>query len=321
MPALEITPFFNAQMNCLEGVIAALANHAGDPYMMLFAESWGFRYFEDGPLIGSKIWADIPHKKLFLENGNGIFIEDNGMSAEPALEWIQAQLSEGRPVILRIDSYWCPWNDVYQLQSIGHYVIVTYIDYEAQSLYCVDPMVRKTGILELPMSHYYKGYRNCLSYTRVPVAEAAISVRELLLNTVDRLTGNGRESTAFQDMEKLAEEIRTTDQFMNEKHGYPVIGTTPLIFNLVWIAKGRLNYSDFLVDLYNKHRITELLKWADELRMTGKEWLIVSGTAAKMLIKSDSEQTRHRIADRIMNISKREQAVHQEMCSFLGLTS
>jgi|GEM_PF-1982290 len=323
MHPLEIAPFFNKQMNCLEGVIAALANHAGDPYTMLCAESWGFKYIdrlEAPPLIGLKIRADIPNKKRFLESDNGIMVQDRELSAEPALEWMLAQLSEARPVILRIDSYWCPWNEVYQKQSIRHYVIVTHFDREAQSFHCMDPMVQKAGILRLPLSHYYKGYKSCLTYSRVPVVGEGTSLREVLLHTVNGLMGNGRETSAFEDMEKLAGEIQTTSRFKDETTGYPVIGTAPLIFNLVWIAKGRLNYADFLVHLFDKHGVVELKAWADEIRQAGKEWMLVSAVAAKLLMQKESTSIQRSIADRIRNVALREQSVHQEICGFLGLS-
>ncbi len=115
---------------------------------MFFCESWGFKYnreTDDSFVISKNLSVNRGKEFEYLKKYYGLDIKDYESDTD-VIPFIVNEIKNDSPVILMIDSFWCPWKfRNYHKQHSLHYIIVNGFDEEKGVFYCLDNQYAVNG--------------------------------------------------------------------------------------------------------------------------------------------------------------------------------
>ena len=150
---LDVLPQNNNLLNCFELNAYSILKWMDLEPHFVFSESWNFGFSErvvdsDGkyiPLV-DRIQVNRVASTDLLEQLYGVRLKMEPVIGNPAdkIKAIQDELSRRNPVIVFLDSYYCPWcNDYQKKHEFEHCFIVIGLDEEKRMVQCVDPFFTK----------------------------------------------------------------------------------------------------------------------------------------------------------------------------------
>jgi hypothetical protein len=253
---------------CLDDNIATVTNYYGIEYRFAYPETWNFKYTP---------WAENESPKFrdhldtlyvlerygFLERYHRIkMLRCETGNTNELIQAIKRELSCNRPMSIRMDSYYLPWDAGYHRFHTNHVCIPVDINMKEGTLSLIDPFNMMTG-LQFPISGlseasgFYVTYdldrANNENFDRVGIFQEVLT---------GLLHGSG-DRNAFTDMRLFAEEFR--------QHFSPEIefadsggafGWKPLHSHFINLAFGRSFFNISLRYIAEKENNELLMKLA-----------------------------------------------------------
>lgn len=142
---------------CLEDCIATLAGYYCCDYQLSYIGGYKIEIGAEDHNFATKYSIQLQERFENLKKYHGISIlKQSFFLRRTAIKRIRQELQEGRPVLVCVNPYWCPWDDGYQKYDAtpGHMFFITDID--KKDFVCCDPYFIKKNI-RLSFSLFSRG--------------------------------------------------------------------------------------------------------------------------------------------------------------------
>lgn len=300
---MNITVKYYEQYDCLENLVVAVARWWGHRYELGFAESWGFQYNRKNLLcdnnFGKNIYDGKVWKLEYLEKYHGIKVNniEQGDYHE-ILDVIRAEVKKDRPVIIYMNTFWCPWyKEDYQKVNSPHYCMVTDIDNE-DNIHIKDAQMAENGAL-LPIDDFSKGFGNCITLSLKECESINDDWKKIIYNAVDRVSTPTGEICMFEQMRNFAEDLKDKLDFSREIKGKEDDPFQAALFEMIRsISRGRMQFSEVLNYMGELVQKPELMAFSNRMKAAGQRWNSVFGMLCKAYYLQGA--ARERILDRII---------------------
>lgn len=283
-------------MNCLESYATSVVKWLGRDYDMMFAESWNYRFEGDDSNACCKSGSYISLGKHndswnLLERYHGVKFKFN----EPensinVLNILRKELEEERPVIIKMDSYWCTYlKQTYHKLHEEHSVLVVGLDEEAGLIHCRD---HETDGANLTIGDFQQGLGFYLTYEITGCEVSEFDWKEILSTTLDNL--------------------RTTNTLI-EKEVHCSVKHAPLYLNFLNIANSRITFSKTLRFLAIRNNVHALIPLADQLDDAGEKWNTVRRMLIKLTFMLHHSQLHNRIGIELDELVNEERSIAAQL--------
>lgn len=302
--------------DCMMGCLENTALYYGLDYEYLYRGIWVFN-FEENRETGLPFWKrlntpELVNSHLQLELHHGLrTIECPYEGIELFIKQLKKELTEGNPVVVFVDAYYCSWAGVYQKGHLSHYCLLT--GYEEGNeenegyVICADPYFMagqepwKIEELEQAMSRYY------LFRKSEPIFGLENWKTDVLLCAKDKI-----DNHIFDNMRALKTEISSDNKFVDELRKQNDMYSFELFYIMKYIGHSRFNYAEFL--RYIAENIDEakgLIEAAECLENASKIWKKSGNIFTKLAYMSDE----NKIKKSLLNIDEyMEKAIDYERC-------
>ena len=269
-------------------MVASLLSWKGYRYELMFINSWGFSF---KPALSGLIseglseWAGgiwYP-----LEFYQGIKLITNSLEIYSALSFITNELGNNRPVILNIDTYWCPWHEYYQKTSRPHSVIILGIDDKNHTLDCIDKYTWQLvqGPCKMSYNDFLNGYQS-VTIMSFDKAIAEIEWRKIIREAVQCMKGRAnydviyllkkgnfvkrvvlalklaqfklKKFSCFDEIKIIAQKIDESN-LENERQTDIPFERNPLLIHFLLVSHGRKKFAYMLKYLGEELQVQSLL--------------------------------------------------------------
>ncbi|MGE5612857.1 MAG: hypothetical protein ACM3XR_00465 [Bacillota bacterium] len=216
---------------------------------------------------------------------------------------LKKELSQQRPIIIRIDYYWCPWNkDVdNQFHNPKHTTLV--IGYDETGLICLDYSPRCDRCI-LPYEYIEKISGYFLINTYEPIS--CYNYRDILNRSIQTIETHD----IFNTMRKFGRFIQESFNPIKELENVENNAYIPKVWQLSLIAESRCLYANTLKAIYKKHNLELLLTIAEKLESTKPMWLVIKSLFAKIYIEKNLG-LKKRIAEKVFKIADYEESIYK----------
>jgi len=318
---LNISPIQSESYNCIQGIVVSVAKYYGFDYELLFANTWGFGFspnFSGNVSFGDRVelnWR--PSGWGVLERFHGLKLNFKKLeNIDEALSIINSQINLNEPVILFIDSFWCPWNPAYKKYHITHYCLAVGIDKSQNVINCIDPYISK-NIEKLPIASLAEGYRECITFSISRNTGSDSELLNLLLNTAEYNLGINRDSSAFNLMRNFADELVNKFDKEKEMYGYSDVRFLPLVRKILEIGNSRLNFSETLEYIANKYGFEEIRDFKNRMVQIWKKWRLIRTWLMKAFISDDTSFPIKNLSCLIYDVAGLEEKIAEELHGLL----
>jgi hypothetical protein len=180
---LEIPIKYDNAYNCVDNLVVAIAKWWNKEYALMSAEAWEFSYkpikLDNSETIGNNVTLNERSNYDYLLEYHGIkttYIEAKDYLE--VLEVIKSELSQNRPVVIYMDTYWCHWySELYKELHRPHFCLVT--DMDDKGLFISDIQMANKGAI-LPIDEFMKGFRSYVTFLKVDIDTKEIGWKEML---------------------------------------------------------------------------------------------------------------------------------------------
>lgn len=309
------------QYNCIENVLVSLMTTWNKEYKLMFAKAWGFTMLPsevgENDLIGYRIGGGEYKVWECLETYHGVRTTlCDSENYEEQVKLLDKELEEGRPIILQIDGFYTPWKDVYNKYHFIHYCLVVNKNESDCSYGCIDPY-ENSLINLLPKENIEKGGAKCITVKIPSKFENKIKWEKILSDAANTILMEEQDISGINGIRELAERIERHFDVIKEIEGYEeMIWLAPIIFRISDIGSRRLNFSESLVDLYDRTGIEELLRFAKRVETAGWSWRRVRRTIVTSASDPDYNYTPS-IANMIRKVADDEESTARDMIYFI----
>lgn len=323
-------------MNCLETSAVAIAKWLGCRYELMFSKSWYFKFISgefESSILGKRVIADETDvfsntSLLSLEKYHGLkFVWHDICTGNElkSLDIILSELEKSQPVVITLNTYWCPWIPRYKkiinpgdgykkngVKRLYHTLIVVGYDVEKSCLYCRDN--ETTNVEILPINDYVNGCGPCAA-----IETANVKTEEnwiyIIKEAVNNMMEENNSLNSFEQIRLFANEISNSMDLKKEIQGYGIdnIWASPLIRALNNIMRGRRKFALSLKYLNEKYNINDLAIYSTTLGSIGAQWDLVMDILVKGCLLSNPHKIVDRAAKEIMQISYNEEKVAQQL--------
>jgi len=328
---IDITPV-HKDKNCHLDQLITVSNWLNLDYELMFADSWGFLYqppdLLNPKILGERINAQETIRQLenclYQYSGIGIELQE-GKSSEEALKSFQYELSRGRPSLLVLDSFFCPWDELFNMGHINHTCIVVGFDSINSNLICTDGYYNKKNEI-LSLNNFMQAYKwVCKFIFDIPDPDKSYW-GNIINNCCTRLN----ENFCFQQMNDFSYELENYYDILQEMKGFEKLWSVPMLLNFDYISRGRFRYSVSLQHTINKYAQQKYLPLVAELEQAGSKWSTVRSVLLKEYMTSRGKPIKYSIlsnlASKVRDIAIFEKSIADRLWELYqqkdsGLTS
>lgn len=312
---LKIEPLRKPHFNCIDGILATVAEFFNRPHEMMFAGCMGFGYdaaqntFGKSLNVGIKNWS----REMLLKY-HGIKARWNEIKSYAVLhDLIIDTIDLGCPIGVYVDSFYCSTSPDYKKFHNNHYVLIIGYDEEAQGYHYVDPIFSaKKNVL--PFYNLKRGFKEYIIFEKLENPIKNINLEdvssdfngiEVIENMYD-MTINFAED--FKAKFNLNAEIA---EYNNElKHS--------LMFRKIdSIAQNRLKFSLSLRFLAEHFKNEDLKNVSKEIEKTRTEWEFMNMLLFKFHF-TKNEKIKDKIYCLIKTIADKELVVQSEILEVIN---
>lgn len=300
----DVKPIRTTGLDCLECLIATMAEHWGRGYQLMFLQHHTFDYIrsEEHPLARNLICSPLRSFDNLLTYHGIAFERFIGFTGKTALAHIYDQVERGTCLIVELLAASIPWDVHYESNHMTdtHAVLVIGVDRQGERVLCTDSFYEQYRV-ELPAECIRKGY---VMHAAIRLAGDETSglddVTEALLIQLFRTDVQRRGEAIHQ----LAEDIASRDMAVE-------VGAEP-------------EQSEFVQTLF---RISKLYKqlgliagqlqaarsgigghtWSECLDIIGNRWGIAAAMMMKLACAPKDAKLISAVVQRLKQIAELEQ--------------
>ncbi|MED3685579.1 condensation domain-containing protein [Bacillus thuringiensis] len=312
----DVEPCKSSEQNCIDDVIATLANWFKRKHYLMYARLWDFGFSPvDKGNLGDGLYTESGYFVSDLEKYHGIksTIFDTDSSDE-GFEIILEQLYSGFPVVVTMNAYWLPWDENYLKNHIVHSFVIVGYEPEEDCLIITDPyfMVKNA---QLSTELFHKGYQkvSTLKVTEDEITDIQ-SITTDLSNWIKHIKD---EKHIFSQMHLFATQLISKFDLNKETDGYLDFNDVPLFSHLGQVVDGRVKFSKMLSFL-GEHYHSDFQTIAESMKTAAANWGVIRGSLIKMhLTKSVTKEGIVNISDKIHHAAEYEQNLAEQIMTFL----
>lgn len=145
---MDIVLLRDKSRNCYEDCIVSVCKWLDCNYILMFCRSWRSVFIPEeshkGNDVDIRLDLNINEKYELLKKYYGLEVNFHNLdSLNNFCDVFNKELEFNRPILLEIDSFWCPWDDNYQHLHTKHATLIVGIDYNNKYIFCIDPFYSK----------------------------------------------------------------------------------------------------------------------------------------------------------------------------------
>lgn len=317
---LDLTIKYVDSYDCLDNLVVDAAKWFGKEYALLFADAWGFCYKPIDELNGETFGANMQSGGAFgweyIEKYHGLKVSIIPKTTyQDILDIVRIELKEKRPVIIYMDTFWCPWyKGYYQQLKAHHYCLVTDID-DNNNLYIVDNQMATNGAI-LSESNFSNGFGECMIFTLKEHSSVNADWKKIIQRAVDRVINPIGGISCFEQMRKFANDIQEKLDLNQEVISYESNPfKAPVFQSLFKLGQGRKQFSLVLDYIGNSLDKPELIILSDKLKIAGEKWVSLFGMTCKAYYRQgiDREKIVKRVVNKIYEIALEEELIASKL--------
>jgi mycobactin peptide synthetase MbtE len=264
---LEINIKNKDSYNCIQAVMATLADYYDFEYRLGFLNCWNFYYetnnkefdtIADKLLVADEMINDIIEG---FDKYQGIKLRKEELNSFQDLKsYVITRIDNNQPVILIIDDYWCPWSASFKKYHLLHSFIINGYENEYKFI-CTDP--------------YSNLANQYLNYDIMPNIEyICYTVHEVDNISIDLMIFNDKINQVLRGSEQIEYYINDLKNIYVEKEKANSISldTIPLMRKLKEIENSRINYAEALSLLKEKIFLSNIDSTIDKLNRIAGLW-------------------------------------------------
>ncbi|WP_322906700.1 BtrH N-terminal domain-containing protein [Paenibacillus campi] len=254
---IPLKPLQGFDWSSLTGNVASAAAYFSSDYMYAFADAWTFSYFtahksQAVPSLGQEaVLYNTSYERILKWSGLGYQME-RYLPAEEALAMIRMELAQERPVLVKGDTYYCPWFPAnYGRLHQPHFYLITGYDDLTNELFCTD-VAYMTYHRAQSVSDFSLGfagdlltlYHNHDQYNRHVQPP---DLYELLTRRATNNLGRGEGAfSIFDSMRQMANNFTELDRLSCEQQLHSGSDMNPLHLELLYIMQARMQFVHLL---------------------------------------------------------------------------
>lgn len=322
MLRLDITPVHMPGATCFEDTLITVANWWEKEYLLGFLESWRFEYRrrddEADERLGDRIRYSTSYEVNNFREFVGIEVKAiRCVHYEDAVTKAKEELANQKPVAIYIDSYWAPWDDLYQKEHfLYHACIVIGIDEDMDMLICLDPFHEIFHPLELPIDHYRRGFGSSMLLFSLSEGNQAVNGPDwqtLLEKAMSVLHGReGKGVSSFKAMEQFAADLEEMLDLSKEFNDSNSLWKSSLYLNLDSAITGRFKFLNVIDYLAIKLNSRELSAFRDRFEASMKNWQVLKNVLLKAYL-TKNEDVSTKLANLIREQGKTEENLANDL--------
>lgn len=165
MSYLDIKPINDDRLTCFERPLCAVSKWLDIEYKHLFLGGFTFsnNYVKTYNSVSDSYDMLLLLKTFTATTGINISVSPK-ISPEDFQQHVYNTLNKGLPVMVYIDSFYCPWYPSYQLSHIKHYILIVGINKKKREYYCLDRYADYDYIKVVPFADAAQGCGEYFSF-------------------------------------------------------------------------------------------------------------------------------------------------------------
>lgn len=319
MNHVALKPTKSVGGNCFDDVIATLDTLYQRGYKLMYANALKFEWAPPSPgaTFGNRLYIGLSENHAMLGKFHGYTGHfHRRLSVEKGLPIVMEQIGKGQPVIVNIDTYYCPWDIHYQKHHFFlHVILITGTDPVTGDFVVVDPFFQLQD-LRLTRQQFIDGLLGLT--TLEPIPGWRMDREQTIANISSSLRSHLDRST--DHFQRFAEEIRHIDFELESVDGDSRFMASSLYLKLGSVQVARINYATLLEYLAETFNLPSLAACCVEVRRLGNPWGSLAGTLAKMSFMTPErreEKLMNGLKDRVLAAVESERQVLQRLLSVL----
>lgn len=318
---LNITAQHDDACNCLEDLFISVADWFKADYELMFSEAWGFSYnreckTSETNLLSALFRPGDGDRDLLWQLYHGIEVTCiQPKSASEVIDAICHELDNNKPIILYMDSFWCPWfKGRYQQFHTAHYCLITGINDTRDILYCVDGQNAGKGA-ELPIYNMAQGFGEYITFNRVEPIFAERNWQKIIMDSLKRFNLGGY--SIFDMLRCFAKDLVPNIDFDAELSQYKDNPFNSPLFELfLAIGRGRKQFAKALQYLSIRDNNPQLMEFADRLIRAGDRWSSIFGMVVKCYYMNKDMELLKKVVQKIEEAADDEETIANELMKY-----
>lgn len=320
MNVLDIIPIHRDWRNCREDTIVSVASWLQRDHELMYAESWGFSFdiqqWSSKGKLSSCLSPEFGNMLPLLAQYHGIDIRIvENLCFQDTVDLVARELAESRPVIIELDTYFCPWDSGFHNYHYPHTNLIVGYD-EANRMYSlIDCFYQKQDIKI--------SSENCFSYDSNRVAlfrcstlpEPIADWRTIIQRAAKRMRVQEQKDHSFHQMRSLAAILEQSPDLNEEFKHYEHIWMAPLLSVLSAISNGRRQFAAVLQYLSTRQQEQDFHEMVNELHYAASQWSILLSMVTKSYYSPRDRSLLHRAADKLRWIADKEEKIAGQLLS------
>ena len=306
--------------NCFEAVLANMAHHVGRDYELMYINEWDFKVnFNDEikhNYLGGALDSYRDKRGALCKYHGVCFIQHECPDFNSFLAVLKRELKLSKPVTVRMDTFYCPWDKSYQKHHNPiHIFFIKGVDESKKALYCTDAFYMIDHI-EISFEDFLKGYSGQYGVFEINAdISKEVNGMEILEEMTDRIIKND----IFSRMRLFTEKLSQTDSMASELYGYKEAWRTPLYYNFNHIEASRRRIPILFSYLINKYNVRHLEQAAEELKSLNEKWDGFNKLILKMLVSKNLLPIRDSVVQKLTDITLTEETIFNSILENLKL--
>ncbi len=309
---LDLELFHDSLNDCMFDSIASVAFWFNRRCELMFSESWKFSYtpIDTSPQnnIGIQLSTifDFKSELNCLGRYHGIKLNSNKLFASEAINIIEKEIICQRPVLLVMDSYFCPWDPQYKKLHTNHACLLVGIDNSKRVLYCSDAYYLKKDI-PLSYDNYEESFIRIHTFSLINIVNDKISWEQVIECASSIFLRNNTHNA----ITNLGNDIENYLNISKEIFGYDEIWQAPIFEGINQVSRSRFRFGKSLHYLHEKYSTKHLLLLSKEMNFSGLRWRTIRSMLLKECAISNNVSIRPKTLKDI-NVKLIEIANHEE---------
>lgn len=305
--------------NCLENLINSVTQYYGRSCELMSLYSWLFRYnreiYKEEHSFGNAITDSTFGKSLeSLAKYHGVIMNYNDKKLfNEFSKVIQEEISNDRPVIICMDTFYCPWyvTDYNKLHTM-HYCLVIDIDNENKIFSIVDTQFAQEAV-QVSFDYIEKGYNDFYTIHITDSDLDNMNWKDILSETIKYMK-NTLEGKTFEELRSFADDFESYICFSTEIRGYENTPLKSSIFKKIHtLSNKRKQYSRVFEFIRDKFEVKDMEVMAYRMKNIADRWSSTFGLLCKAFYKNDNAII-SRVSDKLRTLADLEEELFNDLC-------
>ena len=302
---LNIKPIHFDGADCFLDSILSLTIYYNREYELTYSDLWDFKWLPEDPMLPGYIGYRIIDEAIFDRcKFNKYCCIDYSLSYINSFDEfrliLQGEIIKNLPIIIHINTFWCPWHYEYKIKRNSHFCMVVGLD--QFNLYCIDPILN-TKINQLSNEDFIKGMDY---YYKFDVWEPVnnFNYGNILYESVNKIINNNH----FDNIHRFADRFEKQFDYSLEYKDFTINAlNVPMHINLGVISGMRKMYSTFLKHISKQIRKNNLCDFVLQMDSISSKWNSVKGILVKSCFKEFTDECKVKIVSLIREIAEMEE--------------